>query len=739
MQKFSSNSKTKFMKNIISILFSFFLIAGIHAQTSIIKGTLKDKVGEPLEYIAISIKNSNKATLTDSMGNFQFNHIAYGTYTLAVQYDLAPKEVKVVVNAAITNITITLNDDKKQLGEVVIISLSRTNSRIEDLPTKVEVLGAEEVHEENQIKPGNIASLLGDIAGIQIQQTNAATGNADMRIQGLQGKYTQILRDGMPLFGGYSGSFGILQIPPLDLQQIELVKGAASTLYGGGAIAGMLNLVSKKPKLGKPEHSLTLNTSTLKENNLNLFFSGRNKKVGYTFFGGGTLQKQVDVNNDGFSDVPNTKNIFIHPRFFAYLNPTSTLILGYTLNYEDRNGGDMQVLNNQKDAIHQFFIQNKSFRNTVDATLENKLNNNASLVTKASINFFNRDVITNVFGMKANQTLWYSEVAYTQKIKQHNFVLGVNFNGDNFKKKLPDSSLLPNESTNTIGLFAQDDWKLNNYFTLQAGLRVDVHSIYGTFLLPRLSMMYKANNHLTMRFGGGLGYKTPTLFTNEVDERDYKYLSGYVNTIAVEKSYGANVDVNYKTKVNGWDLTVNQTFFYNQINKPISLYYQYGIIGTNPLFSQYYNEAKPLQTVGFETYVAARYDELELYFGYVYTNAKRKYNTVNENLPLIARNKLATIIAYEFSDKFRVGIESSYTGKQYLDNGTKTQDYLFTAIMLRYGFKKVSFVLNCENLFDYRQNKYSQVVFPPYSNPTFPEIWAPLDGRVVNVSMMIKW
>jgi iron complex outermembrane receptor protein/outer membrane receptor for ferrienterochelin and colicins len=242
-----------------------------------------------------------------------------------------------------------------------------------------------------------------------------------------------------------------------------------------------------------------------------------------------------------------------------------------------------------------------------------------------------------------------------------------------------------------------------------------------------------------MRLGGGLGYKTPTLFTSEVDERDYRFLNGYRNNITAEKSYGANFDINYKTKTNGWDLTVNQTFFYNQIDQPISLYYQYGIVGPNPVFAQYYNEAKPLQTAGFETYVAAKHDALELYFGYVYTNAKRKYNATNENLPLIARNKLASIIAYEFSDKFRVGLESSYTGKQYLDNGTQTQDYLFTAIMMRYGFKKVSFVLNCENLFDYRQNKNNQVVIPPYTNPKFPEIWAPLDGRVINLSMMIKW
>jgi iron complex outermembrane receptor protein/outer membrane receptor for ferrienterochelin and colicins len=720
----------------LSLLLSAF---SLQAQTTI-KGSVKGKADQ-LQGVSVTIPALKKGTVTDSLGNYVLKNIPSGK--IKIQFSFTGYEMMdttIEVGTKEINLSLVLEEKKEALEDVIIVSSSRTNSRIEDLPTKVEVLGAEEVHEENQIKPGNIASLLGDIAGIQIQQTNAATGNADMRIQGLQGKYTQILRDGMPLFGGYSGSFGILQIPPLDLQQIELVKGAASTLYGGGAIAGMLNLVSKKPKLGVGEKSITLNTSTLKENNANVFFSGRNKKMGYTLFAGGTLQKQVDVNNDGFSDVPNIKSTFIHPRFFLYNNPNSTIIIGYTLNYEDRNGGDMQVLNNQKDATHQFFIQNKTFRNTVDVTWENKMKNNGILTAKASISITGRDILTNSYGMKGNETVWYSEVAYSQKLKKHNYVVGVNFNGTNFMKQLPDSTLLPNEANNTIGLFAQDDWKFANKFTLQAGLRTDFNSVYGTFVLPRLSLMYKANNHVTMRLGGGLGYKTPTLFNSEIDERDYRYVVGYAKNIEPEKSYGLNADINYKVKAGGWDLTFNQTFFYNQIDKPILLATLPSIlpIPPTPPVYQYQNQTSPLQTAGFETYIAARHDALELYLGYVYTNAKRKYNNTNPNLPLIARNKLATVIAYEFSEHFRAGVEASYTGEQYLDNGTTTTPYVFGAVMMNYKFKKVSFVLNCENLFDYRQNKNNQVVFPPYTNPTFPEIWAPLDGRVVNLSMMLK-
>ncbi|MEN9685470.1 MAG: hypothetical protein RLZZ28_1256 [Bacteroidota bacterium] len=720
---------------IYSILGCFFINATGAQQVS---GTILSGIDQkPLGNVSVFESGSKKGTTTNDKGYFSLTAKWQGKIQLQFSHTgFQTKDTTLEISGTGTiNLQIVLEEAGGELDEVIIVSSSRTNSRIEDLPTKVEVLGSEEVHEENGIKPGNIASLLGDIAGIQIQQTSAATGNADMRIQGLQGKYTQLLRDGMPLFGGYAGSFSILQIPPLDLQQIELVKGASSTLYGGGAIAGMVNLVSKRPKLNKAERSFTINRSTLKENNLNLYFSERNQKAGYTFFAGGTLQKEVDVDKDGFSDLPSVKSILVHPRLFLYNNPSSTVIIGYTLNYEDRNGGDMQVLNKQSSSAHQFFIQNKSLRNTADLTWEKKLPGNAQLTAKTSVSFLNRKVNTNVFGMIGNQLTWYGELAYAKKWEKHNLVTGINFNGENFTKKEPDSSLLPNERNNTLGFFVQDDWKFNDQFILQSGLRIDATNNYGVFVLPRLSLLYKLSHEITMRIGGGLGYKTPTLFNAEIDERDYHYLTGYAPGTKAEHSIGANYDVNYKTKAGKWELTLNQTFFYNSIQQPL-LYSK--LATTTPVF-YYQNAGDDLRTWGFETYLQAMKEPWELYLGYVYTNAKRKYNTVNPNLPLIARNKLATVIAYSFSDDFRAGIESAYTGKQFLDNGTTTTPYLFTALMLRYNIGKAAFVLNCENLFDYRQNKNGSLVQPPLTNPGFPEIWAPLDGRVINLSMYLKW
>ena len=253
----------------------------------------------------------------------------------------------------------------------VVISSTRTNSRLEDLPMKVEVLGQEDMQEESGIKPGNVASILGDLSVIHIQNTSAVNGNNAIRMQGLDGKYTQLLRDGMPVYEGLSGNFGVLAIPPLDLKQIEIIKGSISTLYGGGAIAGMINFIAKTPG-NEPELNVLLNRSTLKENNANIYYAQRGKKTGLTLFAGATVQNESDVNKDGFSDVPRLRQYTLHPRFFYYIDPNTTLVAGYTGTIEKRAGGDMQVLAHGMDSVHQYTEINNSHRHSIDLQFTRK-------------------------------------------------------------------------------------------------------------------------------------------------------------------------------------------------------------------------------------------------------------------------------------------------------------------------------------------------------------------------------
>jgi len=722
------------MKNVFAVIllvtFSSMTLQAQNTFSCIIKDAQSQ---ERLQNVSIVLKGTSTGVASDSSGKaslrnipdgkhvFVFTSVGYNEYSLEVNFPLPADSV----------FTILLEPASTEEEQVIVVASSRTESRIEDLPTKVEVLGAEEVNEEVGIKPGNIASLLGDVAGIQIQQTSAATGNAEMRVQGLPGKYTQILKDGMPLFGGYSGSFSILQIPPLDLKQIEIVKGASSTLYGGGAIAGMVNLISKRPKEGHFEKTILLNQSTLRESNVNMYLSNRRNKTGFTLFSGITYQQPVDVNKDGFSDLPDLNSFFFHPTVFFYPNTKNTIYVGYNGVFENRKGGDMQVIKSKRDNQHQYFVANRSYRHTIDANWENKINNTDRFTLKGTASWFDREIETNVFGMKATQLSWFTEASYLKKGKNNDFVAGINFTGEQFRRKLPDSTQINNYTNSNIGLFVQNDLKLSSAVIIQTGLRADFYNRYGSFVLPRMSMLYKISQHFTSRLGAGFGYKIPTIFSSDIDERDYPNLVPLQN-VKAERSIGANWDVNYHQKINKWDITINQAVFTNRINHPIIS----TVDGLGNI--SFFNATRPITTKGFETYVQVFHDALEIYLGYIYTSAKRLYDDAHPNLDLIAKNKFATIVAYEFSHRFRAGIESAYTDKQYLDDGSRTQGYLFAAAMMRYDINNISFVLNCENLLDYRQTKKESIIIPPYSNPTFRQLWAPIDGRVVNFSVRIK-
>ncbi len=612
--------------------------------------------------------------------------------------------------------------------EDVTVSSVRTNSRIENIPTRVEVIGKEDLEEENGIKPGNIASILGDIAGVQMQQVSASSGNTYARIEGLNGRYTQILKDGLPLFGGLSQNFSVMQIPPLDLKQIEIIKGSASTLYGGDAIGGIINLVSKIPA-EKPALSFTANQTTLNETNLNGYYAQRFKTVGLSFFAAQTFQKQNDIDKDGLSDVPNVHSTVIHPKFIFYFNHKSTLTLSYTGTFDRREGGSMQYFSDkQNDSL--YFVNNQMQRHNANANWQYNFSQNSNLSVKFSSSFLTQNTATKYYLFNAGQTIYYSEISYLYKSAKADFVAGLNFNGDIFKNKTPAITALDNYNYATIGAFAQATWRPLNKLTIEAGIREDHHSDYKFFPLPRLSFMYKFSNAVTARINGGLGYKIPVIINYVDPETD-------LNKITVSKkpdaelSQGINADINFNKKTGAVALVINQSFFYTNISHPV---YD---SSTNVDHVYLLNANKSLQTTGSQTYARLNFENMELYLAYVYTDVRQRYNMLHPHPYITPRNNFAATFLYEFSNHFKAGIESSVIAAQLDENYKPVKNYTLIALMFNYTINHWSFVLNGENLLDFRQNKYGKIYDGTINNPIFHKLWAPIDGRVINFS--VRW
>lgn len=620
---------------------------------------------------------------------------------------------------------------EKNIDEVIIVASSRTQQKIENSPQKIEILGKEEMQEESGIKPAGIASILGDISGVQIQQTSAISGNSNVRIQGLDGRYTQILKDGMPLFDGFSGGLGVLNIPPLDLQQVELIKGSASTLYGGGAIGGLVNIISRKPTT-KQELTALANYSTLSEKNLNLYASKKYNFLGYTFFAGYTSQNAKDINKDGFSDVPEINSVVVHPKLFLYPSSNSTISLGWSGTFDKNLGGDMQVINGNSNVNHQYFEQNKTKRNSYELIFEQKFNDNSKLSLKNSISNFDRNFLSNNNLLKAKQTNYFSELSYIKNIQKSTLVIGTDVQGSKFSPKDYQFFQVPQFENNSFGIFIQNSIKFNNT-NIEAGIRQDFTNNYGNFFLPQIAVIHHFNERWAARAGIGLGYKVPNALSPSVYDYPIENILpiDIQNTIA-EKSVGYNAEFNYKKKFgDDNEIFINQAFFLTQINHPIT-----GNINSegNIYFK---NENKPVISKGFDTYIKATLDEWELYLGYTFTIAENKFLEKNQFIPLTPKHRFAMTALKEFNT-WKAGIEASYTGKQHRLDYTFTPSYLFMAAMISKDVgKHFTLVLNCENLLDYRQSKKESLYFGSISNPTFYPLWSPIDGRVINLS--VKW
>lgn len=703
---------------------------------------------EPLPGANVTLTTRGSGSSTDKNGVAELRNLSAGVLELKISF--------VGFHDTVTTITIPYNleefivqmhAEEEELEEI-IVSSTRTNRRIEDLPLKVEVLGLEEMDEESTLVPGNVASILGDLAVITIQRTNPVNGNDAIRMQGLDPQYTLIAKDGLPLYGGFSGSLGVLSIPPLDLKQVEIIKGSVSTLYGGGAIAGMINIISKEPS-GKPVRTLLFNASSLKERNLNTFFSGKiSQKTGYTLFAGANIKSAVDVNNDGFSEVPEHQDYIIHPRFFFTLSEKTKLNVGITTTIDNRRTGDMVAVDGEANSQHPYLRIEKSLRNVLDIQFNHNFSENHVMSFKTALSSFERDLTVPVrfvpkFRFKGTQYSSYSEINDRRQLGKHTLVLGANLITESLRKSSIDSVGFSDYDYVTVGFFVQDDWEVTEKFTIETGFRYDHHNINGSFPIPRIALFYKANDKLSLRLASGAGYKAPNVLSL-VDPTATLINNGAF--VKSEYSTGVNADINYKTTWFGeLEVSLNQAFYYAEIKNPLRV-----ITDTLSRISYMENQNFTTKTYGTDTYIQAAYKRWELYLGYNHTEAFQEYSSLNNPMPFNPKDKFSTTLAYAVEGKWRTGIEGSYMANQFAYNSQyyynsqtifpseRVANFWFWAAMVERKLGFGSIVLNVENLFDARQAQYGKLVDGPATSPTFRPIWGPLDGRVFNLSVKIN-
>lgn len=705
---------------------------------------------QPLPGVNVGIPGTTQGTVSDADGRATLSGVPAGRVTVQfsfVGYETLRRTFTVPVSGD-EPIEIELHPSEETLDEI-IVTTTRGTRTIADEPTRVEIIAGEEIEEKVNMNAANISMILRETPGIQVQQTSATSANMTFRIQGLEGRYTQLLENGLPLYAGFSSGLGLLQIPPLNLRQVEIVKGAASTLYGGGAIAGIVNLVTKEPT-AKRELTLLANVLSSRGLDLNGFYAQRFGKFGLTVYASRNAQEAFDPNGDGYSDVPQSRRVNLNPRLFWYPSERTTASLGLNYTTENRQGGDLRVI--RGEATTGYLETNHTRRLSSQFRLDHRFSERLALFLKNTVSGFERGITAPTFtGFEGRQVATFSEAGLAWVGTRTEWIGGLNLWTDAFRERSFDVLVRRRDyALTTGGAFLQNTTRLGERLTVETGLRLDAYRLDDRdariadplrwHLLPRVSVLWKGGQGWTSRLGGGRGYKAPTLFTEATDQLNFVNVLPLRSELGSEQSWGLNWDVNYETELaEGLDFSLNHLFFYTRLNDPAILI-AFPIASQPRTVLRFQTADGYLDTRGMETNAKLTYRFLKLYGFYTLTDTRRRYDLVRSPIPLTAKHRAGLVLMAERHENFRVGFEGYYFGPQELSDRSLTRPYWLLGFMAEKTLgEHLSLWINFENFTDSRLSRYQPVVTGLPGAPEFVrEIWAPTDGRIINGGVKIR-
>lgn len=706
--------------------------------------TVATEGGRPVEGADVLGEGSGGATataITDSTGRAVVALPPGPAVVSARRLGFAPARARVEVPAA-GEVALTLELEAAAVEtEGVVVTSTRSDRRIEDEPLRVEVVGREEIEEKLLMTPGDIAMLLNETAGLRVQSASASLGGATVRIQGLRGRYTLLLSDGLPLHGGQGGALGPLQIPPMDLGQVEVIKGVASALYGASALGGVVNLVSRRPD---PARELLLNGTTLGGGDAVLWLADDPEGPwGWSLLAGLHGQGKADVDADGWADLPSHRRALVRPRLHWDDGRGRSLLATAGGMAEDRRGGTMAGGTTPLGDPH---AEELSTRRGDAGVVVRVLTGGGRLwAVRASGSAQRHEHDFGGFVERDRHLTGFAEASLSGTDGDHTWVVGAALQSDAYRAR----DVQGFDFTHTVAsLFVQDEMRLGAAVTLAGSARLDRHNVYGTFVNPRLSLLHRAEPW-TVRASAGTGTFAPTPFDEEVEAVGLGRLAPLPPALAAERGRSASVDVGRHD--GPWEFNV--TAFASEVRDPVTA--ETAPDGRYVLG----NAPGPVRAWGTELLGRYEAEPFHLTATYVYTRATEAgaaltavpglegavEPTTRKEVPLTPRHTLGAVGAWEDEAWGRVGVEFYFTGRQVLDDDPyrgASRAYLVTGFLVekRIG-ERARVFLNAENLLDARQTRWSPVVRPsPTAQGRWTTgAWAPLEGRAFNAGVRLTF
>ncbi|MDE2252038.1 MAG: TonB-dependent receptor [Gammaproteobacteria bacterium] len=633
--------------------------------------------------------------------------------------------VLVVMLVAVPTFARADDDDASRLEEVVVTA-TRSPGLIRDEPLHVETVPTEEIEENLTIRPGNLTALLKELPGVRIQASAPGLGGAGMQLRGMPARDTLVLTDGLPLLGAEPDAFGLLQTPPLDLARVEVINGAVSALYGGSALGGVLNLVSRT---ADSEPGILANVTA----------RGGEDLVGFLTHKGGspwseTLtvgmhdQSRVDVNGDGWADLPGYRRYTLQPRVWWRGTQGRSLLLTAGIVDEDRSGGT--VANGVLPDGRVFPQHLRTRRFNAGAVSQLPITDADTLSGRYSLTSTHLDRSFGSQRIESTQTTAFAEEAVNGSFGAHRWVAGVAFEHDGLKvPAVPGVGY----AYDVPAVFAQDTYTAAPWLVVAGSVRVDAHNDYGTFVSPRASALWRApHSAWSLRASIGAGYSAPTPLLDDIEATGFGPLSP-LRGLHAERATTASIDGKWAD--DGWD--INVSIFTSEIRDPLAVVPTGGQL-------RIINAPGPRRAPGAELLIGYVAGPLHAIASFSSIHATQADLTgARQGVPLVPRETASLDAILESEQRGRIGFELDYTGPQTLENDPfRATSPAFVAVnaLAEIRFKGIGVFLNALNLTNVRQTQFDPLLRPgpgPGGNP-ITDVWAPLDGRTFNLGIRLE-
>jgi iron complex outermembrane receptor protein len=645
---------------------------------------------------------------------------------VVVKEGLAPSSATVELRAGESR-TVTIDlKPQEELEERVTVVATRTDKRIEDQAMRVEVLDREEIEEKLLMTPGDIVMMLNEMGGLRVQATSPSLGAASVRIQGMRGRYTRFLSDGLPLFGEQVGSFGLLQIPPTDLAQVEVIKGVASSLYGAGAMGGVVNLVSRRPGTKREQEVLINRSSRGATDGVYWLSAPLTPALGMTLLASGHGQEQNDVTGDGWADLPHYARGVVRPRIVWDNHAGGSLFATAGATWENRSGGTIAgAVLPIAGAPYREALETRR----VDAGVVGQAIVGGDDVVTARVSLVHANQLHR-FGETAEHDVHdtaFGEVAVRHARGRHTWVVGAAIERDAFR---PED--VPSFAYSYVapGVFAQDDVDVAGWLSISASGRVDRHSQFGTFVSPRISALLRANGW-SSRLSFGTGFFAPTPLTEETEAAGLSRLV-IRQSLKAERGRSASLDI---TRAAGF-FSATMTVFASRVLDPIE-------VDRDAAF-RLRNLLSPATNTGVELLGTWRRPPFSATATYTFVRALEHPDDTEISVPLTPRHNAGLVGMWEASGKGRIGFEWYYTGEQRLEaNPFRTQGkpYMVFGALIERRLGRYRLFINGENLADVRQTDWDPLIRPArgVDGRWTVDAWAPLEGRNINGGVRIEF